>query len=90
MQSDNPQHGFQFPGTFELSAMGAADIGLEERLPRCLQQAGVRLIEDGIACRHSSNGRYVAVRMRFHAESREQYEQAHQVLRDHPDVKWTL
>ena len=27
--SDNPEHGFQFPGTFELSAMGAADKDLD-------------------------------------------------------------
>ncbi|WP_368739004.1 hypothetical protein [Escherichia coli] len=26
----------------------------------------------------------------FKAESREQYDLAHQALRDHPEVKWTL
>ena len=36
IHSDNPEHGFQFPGTFELSAMGAAGIGLESELPKLL------------------------------------------------------
>ncbi len=40
--------------------------------------------------RHSSNGRYVSVRISFRAESREQYEAAHAALRAHPEVKWTL
>ena len=29
IKSDNPEHGFQFPGTFELSAMGTAEKDLE-------------------------------------------------------------
>jgi len=68
IKSDNPDHGFQFPGQFELSAMGPARI----------------------SCKHSSNGKYVSVRIVFKAESREQYDLAHQALRDHPEVKWTL
>ena len=35
IKSDNPDHGFQFPGQFELSAMGAANRGLEHELPAC-------------------------------------------------------
>jgi putative lipoic acid-binding regulatory protein len=31
--------------------------------------------------------RYVSVRISFRADSREQYDLAHQVLRDHPEVK---
>ena len=41
IHSDNPDHGFQFPGTFELSAMGAADAGLERELPKRLLEAGI-------------------------------------------------
>ncbi|HZH44876.1 MAG TPA: DUF493 family protein [Lysobacter sp.] len=90
IRSDNPEHGFQFPGTFELSAMGAADADLERQLPQRLAEAGIRVVAGSVNTRHSSNGRYVSVRIRFHAESRSQYEQAHQLLRDHPAVKWTL
>lgn len=90
IRSDNPDHGFQFPGTFELSAMGGADAGLEHELPRRLMGAGIEVVEESIQWKHSSSGKYVSVRLAFRALSREQYELAHQVLRDHPEVKWTL
>lgn len=90
IKSDNPEHGFQFPGTFEISAMGTADKGLESELPKLLTQNGVEVLEESISWKHSSNGRYVSVRISFRAESREQYDAAHQALRDHPEVKWTL
>lgn len=90
IKSDNPDHGFQFPGDFELSAMGTADIGLETELPRLLAGAGVELLEERISWKHSSNGKYVSVRIGFRAENRAQYDAAHQALRDHPEVKWTL
>jgi putative lipoic acid-binding regulatory protein len=90
IKSDNPEHGFQFPGTFELSAMGAADKGLETELPRRLLDAGIEIEHESISWKHSSKGRYVSVRIAFRAVSREQYDLAHQVLRDHPEVKWTL
>ena len=90
IKSDNPEHGFQFPGTFELSAMGAAGIGLESELPKLLAEAGVEVVEESIQWKHSSNGKYVSVRIGFRAQSRAQYDAAHQALRGHPEVKWTL
>ena len=90
IRSDNPEHGFQFPGTFELSAMGAAEKDLETVLPTLLLDAGIGVLQETVQWKHSSTGRYVSVRIQFRAESREQYERAHQVLRDHPEVKWTL
>ncbi len=90
IKSDNPEHGFQFPGEFELSAMGTAYKGLETELPRLLVQAGVQVLEERIQWRLSSNGRYVSVRIAFRAEDRAQYDAAHAALREHPAVKWTL
>lgn len=90
IRSDNPEHGFQFPGTFELSAMGSAGAGLETELPRLLGDFGVEVLEERIQWKHSSNGKYVSVRIAFRAENRAQYDAAHQALRDHPEVKWTL
>ncbi len=89
-ESDNPEHGYQFPGTFELSAMGAADKGLEHELPQALQAAGIEVLHESVNWKHSSNGKYVSVRITFRADTREDYERAHQALRDHPEVKWTL
>jgi uncharacterized protein len=90
IHSDNPDHGFQFPGIFELSAMGSATCGLESELPRCLLAAGIDVLHETINWRHSSSGKYVSVRISFRAGSRDAYDRAHQVLRDHPEVKWTL
>lgn len=90
LQSDNPEHGFQFPGMFELSAMGPAQAGLEHDLPRLLNENGIEVLTGAVTWKHSSNGKYVSVRIGFLAASREHYDRAHQVLREHPDVKWTL
>lgn len=90
IKSDNPEHGFQFPGTFQLSAMGTAGTGLESVLPELLNAAGVEVIHEDISWKHSSNGKYVSVRISFVAQSREQYDAAHHALREHPEVKWTL
>lgn len=89
-RSDDPAHGFQFPGTFELCAMGTAGKDLETCLPDLLLGAGIEVLRGSVSWKHSSNGRYVSVRIGFRAESRGQYEQAHQLLRGHPAVKWTL
>lgn len=82
--------GFQFPGVFEISAMGPATAGLEQAVPALLAEAGLVVLADTLRVRASRAGRYVSVAVSFCAESRLDYEQAHRVLRAHPDVKWTL
>ena len=90
IKSENPEHGFQFPGTFELSAMGAADKDLQAELPQLLLDAGIEVVHESVSWKHSSDGKYVSVRIAFRAETREQYDAAHAALRAHPEVKWTL
>jgi putative lipoic acid-binding regulatory protein len=90
LQNANPDQGFAFPGTFELSAMGPAEAGLEAALPDLLEAAGIAVLREQVVLRASSAGRYVSVRIAFRAESREQYEAAHVALRSHPEVKWTV
>ena len=90
IKSDNPDHGFQFPGTFEITAMGAANVGLESEIPRLLSDAGLTVLEESISWRESSGGRFVSVKLSFRARDRNQYEAAHAALRGHPEVKWTV
>jgi len=90
IHSDNPDHGFQFPGVFEITAMGRADCKLEADIPRLLAAAGIRVLDESIRTRQSSGGHYVSIKLHFHANDRAQYEAAHTALRDHPEVKWTL
>jgi len=88
--SDNPEHGFQFPGTFEITAMGPVTAGLETEIPHLLVAAGIQVVDESVSIRASSGGRYVAVKLHFHARDRAQYDAAHVALREHPEVKWTL
>lgn len=90
IKSDNPQHGFQFPGEFEITAMGPASAGLETELPTLLRAAGISVLEETVSTRPSSGGKYVSVRLSFRAGSREEYDAACAALREHPEVKWTL
>ena len=90
IKSDNPEHGFQFPGVFEITAMGPAGAGLETVIPQLLAEAGIEVLRETVATRDSSGGKYVSIKLNFKAASREQYEAAHAALRNHPEVKWTL
>jgi len=90
IKSDNPEHGFQFPGEFEVTAMGPVDAGLENEVPNLLAAAGIRVVQGSLTLRASRAGNYVSVRVAIRALSREEYEAAHEALRQHPHVKWTL
>lgn len=90
IRSDNPDHGFQFPGLFEITAMGPAGAGLEERIPEVLEAIGIPVLRETVATRNSSGGRFVSIRLSIHAEDRERYEAAHAALRAEPGIKWTL
>jgi putative lipoic acid-binding regulatory protein len=90
IQSDNPEHGLQFPGTFEISAMGAAGAGLDARVPEALEAAGLVVHRDRHRSRPSAKGNWVSVTYAFDAASRADYERAHEALRALPEVKWTL
>lgn len=90
IKSDNPEHGFQFPGDFEITAIGPASAGLEVEVPNLLRAAGLTVLHETVATRESQGGRFISVRLTFRANSREDYESAHAALREHPEVKWTL
>lgn len=90
MNEDQESRGFQFPGVFEITAMGPASAGLELLIPKELTAAGLTVLHETVRSRASSAGRFVSVSISFHADSREQYDAAHLALRAHPEVKWTL
>lgn len=82
--------GFQFPGVFEITALGWATVGLEREIPGLLAAAGLVVLHETVRVRASSASRFVSVAISFHAGSRADYEAAHLALRAHPEVKWTL
>jgi putative lipoic acid-binding regulatory protein len=82
--------GFVFPGVFEITALGPASARLDSEIPRLLFEAGLNVLHETITMRPSSAGRFVSVTISFRADSRADYDAAHQALRAHPEVKWTL
>lgn len=82
--------GFQFPGSFEITAMGVANTNLRQRVPEILQGLGLTVLDASVRERPSSQGTYVSVSVVFNCPSRDKYEAAHAALRADPDIRYTL
>lgn len=90
LHPQNPEQGFQFPGAFEITAMGKAQTGLEARVPELIAGLGLNVLDGSVRVRPSREGNYVSVSVTFTCPSREKYDEAHAKLRAEPDVRWTL
>lgn len=90
LQPQNPKHGFQFPGAFEVTVMGKAHAGLELRVPEIIIALGMTVLSGSLRTRPSNEGNYISVSVAFTCPSREKYEAVHAALRAEPAVKWTL
>jgi putative lipoic acid-binding regulatory protein len=82
--------GFQFPGEFEITAVGNASANLPSHVPQLLERAGLHVLHESVKHRHSDAGNFVSVTVSFRCASREQYEAAHAALRESPDIRYTL
>lgn len=82
--------GFQFPGEFEITAVGNASANLPVHVPELLERAGLRVLHESVKHRHSGAGNFVSVTVSFRCEDREQYEAAHAALRASPDIRYTI
>lgn len=90
IQAQHPEQGFQFPGVFEITAMGAADAQLEARVPEILAGLGLSVIDASLRTRASREGNYLSVTVSFTCPDRAAYEAAHAALRGTDGVRWTL
>lgn len=90
IHAEKPDQGFQFPGVFEITAVGKAHAGLEERVPELVAGLGLSVLNGSLRTRPSSEGHYVSISITFTCPSREKYEAAHAALRADPAVRWTL
>ena len=86
----NEGQGFQFPGSFEITAMGNANANLRERVQEILREIGLSVLDASVRERPSSQGNYVSVSVVFNCPSREKHEEAHAALRADPDIRYTL
>jgi hypothetical protein len=82
--------GFQFPGEFEITAVGNASADLPSQVPQLLERAGLQVLHESVRHRHSGGGNFVSVTVSFRCDNREQYEAAHAALRESPDIRYTL
>jgi len=82
--------GFQFPGEFEITAVGSASANLPTRVPQLLERTGLHVLHETVRHRHSGAGNFVSVTVSFRCDSREKYEAAHHALRADPDIRYTL
>lgn len=90
LKPESPQQGFQFPGLFEITAVGSATAGLEDKVPAILAGIGLAVLAGSLRTRPSREGNYLSVTVSFTCPSREQHEAAHAALRADPDIRWTL
>ena len=90
IQAQNPDQGFQFPGVFEITAMGPKSAGLEDKVPDIITGVGLSVLAGSLRVRPSREGKYVSVAVSFTCPSREKYDAAHEALRADPDIRWTL
>src|SRR5205807_2030473 len=77
VQPQNPDQGFQFPGAFEITALGKAHAALEQRVPALIEALGLNVIAGSLRVRPSRGGNYVSVSVTFTCPSREKYDAAH-------------
>ena len=82
--------GFQFPGEFEINAMGNASADLPKRVPAILESIGLHVLHETVKHRHSREGNFLSVTVSFRCDNREQYDLAHSTLRADPDILFTL
>ncbi len=82
--------GFQFPGEFEITAVGNASANLPSHVPQLLERAGLHVLHESVRHRHSGAGNFVSVTVSFRCDYREQYDAAHRILRESPDIRYTL
>ena len=90
IRPQNKAQGFQFPGSFEITAMGEAGGHLRERVPEILRGLGLAVLEASVRERPSREGNFVAVTVTFTCPSREKYDAAHTALRADPGIRYTL
>ncbi|MET0230120.1 MAG: DUF493 family protein [Rhodanobacteraceae bacterium] len=90
LKAERPEQGFQFPGVFEITAMGRADADLEKRVPEIVESIGVSVLAGSMRVKPSREGNYLAVSVSFTCPDRAHYDAAHAALRAADGIRWTL
>ena len=70
----------QFPCSFPIKAMGLADEGFDSQVVGIVRRHSPDILEGAVTTRASSGGKYLAVTVTIHAQSREQLDAIYQDL----------
>ena len=62
--------GFQFPGEFEITAMGNASADLPTRVPAILEGIGLHVLHETVKHRHAREGNFLAGTISFRCDTR--------------------
>lgn len=90
LHAERPDQGFQFPGAFEITAIGLADAGIDQKVPTIIASVGLNVFEGSLRIRLSREGTYHSVSVTFTCPDRERYDAAHAALRADAAIRWTL
>ena len=90
IQPQRPDQGFQFPGAFEITALGRADANLEVQVPQIIEGLGLNVIAGSLRSKPSREGNYHSVSVTFTCPDRDTYDAAHAALRKDPGIRWTI
>jgi len=90
VHAERPDQGFQFPDAFEITAIGLADAGIDQRVTAIIASLGLDVIEGSLRIRLSREGTYHSVSVTFTCPDREHYDAAHAALRADEAIRWTL
>ncbi|MGC1549848.1 MAG: DUF493 family protein [Rhodanobacter sp.] len=89
-QAKKDGKGFQFPGEFEITALGSANADLKARVPQILEGVGLHVLHETVKHKHSREGNFLSVTVTFRCDTREHYDAAHTALRADPDIRYTM
>ncbi|HET9033009.1 MAG TPA: DUF493 family protein [Dokdonella sp.] len=90
IEPQSSSQGFQFPGAFEITALGRADADLESRVMQIIEGLGLSVITGSLRSKPSREGNYLSVAVTFTCPDRETYDKAHAALRADEAIRWTI
>ncbi len=82
--------GFEFPSDTVLIAFGPATADFRARLDQALELAGAKRTLEPVTTRESSGGRFLAVHVPVHVESRDELEMLYRAIASVPGVRFKM
>lgn len=89
-EHSNPETLLEFPCDYGVKAMGESSDQFEQLIINIVKRHSDQLIDNGIAVKQSSGGKYTSVTVTIRAQSKQQLDAIYQELTDHVLVKYAL